>query len=88
VDVLFRPEEQVEVVERLDQIKDEIRSRRSYDPAVASNRAGDRGIEESSEKISRKDWKLLLYGKALDLGFTYAKPAHVGVVQACHCPCY
>jgi hypothetical protein len=34
-------------------------------------------LKQSAEKVTRKDWRLLLYGQAMNLFFAYAVPPHV-----------
>jgi len=76
----FTAAEQAEVSERLEQVKEQYRET----PGLTDTqvRAIEQAIDDlkesaSSGKTTRKDWKLLLYGQAMNLFVAYAIPPHV-----------
>ena len=79
-DTPFTDDERAEVSERMEQVKEQYRET----PGLTDTqvRAIEQAIDElkesaASEKTTRKDWKLLLYGQAMNLFVAYAIPPHV-----------
>ena len=76
----FTAQEQAEIAEHLDQVKDQaLRTPGLLAEQVKAIQQAIEDLKKSSEsgKFTRKDWKLLLYGQAANLVFTYAVPPSV-----------
>lgn len=74
----FTADEQAEISQHMETVKEQIRQ--APDLTAAQVRAIEQAINElneSAEKVNRKDWRLLLYGQAMNLFFAYAIPPQV-----------
>lgn len=76
----FTAEEQAEIAKRLDGIYDFVRRQFALpDDQLAAIGQAVEELKEASERVGRKDWKLMLYGAFVSLGLEHA--VQTGVVE-------